>query len=195
MLRATCRDLALVTSLLVSSAGCADSPPETTGRLIVDDVATVDETSGENWLAYGRTSSELRFSPLTQINDSNVGDLSPDWVLELPEDRGLASTPLVVDGVMYFIGSMNIVRAVDATSGELMWEYDPQVRDYVERLRAGWDHSRGIAYWNDKVYVATWDGRLNAVDAATGREIWSASTPSSPCTSRELRRSSRGRCL
>lgn len=97
-------------------------------------------------------------------------------MLELPDDRGLASTPLVVDGVMYFIGSMNIVRAVDATSGELIWQYDPHVRDYVERLRAGWDHSRGIAYWNDKVYVATWDGRLNAVDAATGREIWSAQT-------------------
>ena len=176
MLRATRCNLALVASLLVALAGCADSSPEAPGRLIVDDVAMADETSGENWLAFGRTSSELRFSPLTQINDANVAELSPDWVLELPEDRGLASTPLVVEGVMYFIGSMNRVRAVDATSGALIWEYDPQVRDYVERLRVGWDHSRGIAYWNDKVYVATWDGRLNAVDAATGRELWSVHT-------------------
>ena len=95
--------------------------------------------------------------------------LAPDWFLELPTDRGLVSTPLVVNGVLYFIGSMNVVRAVDATSGELLWEYDPEVRAAAGRLRAGWDHNRGIGFWKGKVYVATWDGRLIAIDARTGQ--------------------------
>jgi quinohemoprotein ethanol dehydrogenase len=162
--------------LCLAAAGACGGADAGDGRTRVDDAALADETQGDNWLAFGRTSSEKRFSPLTQIDASNVAGLRPDWYVDLPGDRGLGSTPLVVDGVMYFIGSMNIVRAVDAASGALLWIYDPRVRDYAERLRAGWDLSRGIAYWNDKVYVATWDGRLNAVDAATGAELWSVQT-------------------
>jgi len=86
----------------------------------IDDIALADE-SREDWPAYGRTSNEQRFSPLSQINGTNVGDLTADWVVELPDDKGLVSTPLVVDGVLYFIGSMNVVRAVDATSGAALW--------------------------------------------------------------------------
>jgi len=144
---------------------------------VVDDVALADESQGEDWLGYGRTYREQRFSPLTQINASNVDGLSVDWYLDLPSDRGLVSTPLVVDGIMYFIGSMNVVRAVEATTGRLLWEYDPEVAEHGgSRLRVGWDHNRGIAFWMGKVYVATWDGRLNAVDAATGQELWSTMT-------------------
>ena len=147
------------------------------GLKVVDDAALADEIQGEDWRSFGRTYSEQRFSPLGQVNKSNIHNLAVDWFIELPNDRGLVSTPLVVDGIMYFIGSMNIVRAVDATSGRLLWEYDPLVRECADRrLRVGWDHSRGIAFWKGKVYVATWDGRLNAVDAATGRELWSTMT-------------------
>ena len=135
-----------------------------------------DDVSGENWLAYGRTYSEQRFSPLDQIHDANVGGLSVDWFVELYTDRGLVSTPLVVDGILYFVGSLNIVRAVDATDGTLLWEYDPEVALRGDRMRAGWEHSRGIGFWDGKVYVATWDGRLNAIDAATGAELWSVMT-------------------
>lgn len=168
------RTLSLLAVLTLGLTGCA-APDEPT-RTVVDDAALADTTQGDNWLGFGRTSSEQRFSPLTQITDANVGGLAVDWYLDLPGDKGLGSTPLVVDGVLYFIGSMNIVRAVDATSGTVLWTYDPRVREYAGRLRAGWDLSRGIAYWNDKVYVATWDGRLNAVDAATGAEVWSVQT-------------------
>jgi quinohemoprotein ethanol dehydrogenase len=165
--------VALHVALALALAGCGPDEP---GRTVVDDAALADTVQGENWLAFGRTTNEQRFSPLTQIDDANVGGLAVDWYLDLPADRGLGSTPLVVDGVMYFIGSMNIVRAVDATSGTMLWTYDPRVREYAGRLRAGWDLSRGIAYWNDKVYVATWDGRLVALDAATGAEVWSVQT-------------------
>ncbi len=152
--------------------GCVESEADT----VVNDASLAEQGSGENWLAYGRTYDEQRFSPLTQVDASNVSGLQVDWFLELPADRGLVSTPLVVDGVLYFIGSMNIVRAVDATTGTVLWEYDPLVREHAGRMRAGWDHNRGIGFWNGKVYVATWDGRLNAVDAATGEEIWSVTT-------------------
>ena len=144
---------------------------------VVDDVAMADEARGDNWLAFGRTYSEQRFSPLTQVNSLNIADLSVDWYLDLPDDRGLTSTPLVVDGILYFIGSMNVVRAVDGATGEVLWEYDPDIVGHAaHRMRSGWDHNRGIGFWKGKVYVATWDGRLNAVDAATGEELWSVMT-------------------
>ena len=146
------------------------------GSLVVDDKALADESSGDNWLAFGRTYSEQRYSPLTQISDATIGRLKPDWFLELPNDRSLVSTPLVVDGALYFIGSMNIVRAVDARSGKLIWQYDPRVGAQAGRLRVGWDHNRGIGFWRGKVYAATWDGRLVAIDARTGKEVWQAMT-------------------
>jgi quinohemoprotein ethanol dehydrogenase len=154
----------------------ACSQPPTESRTVVDDAALSDENRGENWLAFGRTYSEQRFSPLNQINDANVGELGVDWYIDLPGDRDLSSTPLVVDGVLYFVGSMNVVRALDAASGELLWTYDPKVRELADRIRAGWDRSRGISFWNDKVYVATWDGRLIALDAATGQPVWTTQT-------------------
>ncbi len=144
---------------------------------IVDDAALADETQGENWLGFGRTYSEQRFSPLDQIDVGNVADLRVDWYLDLPNDRGLISPPLVVDGIMYFVGSMNRIRSVDAVTGELLWEFDPHVSDNDGNgLRAGWEHSRGISFWNGKLYGATWDGRLNAVDAETGELVWSVRT-------------------
>ena len=145
--------------------------------LVVDDAALAADPGGANWLAFGRTYSEQRFSPLDRIDTSTVGRLAVEWFVDLPGARGLVSTPLVVDGVLYFTGSMNVVRAVDAATGAALWEYDPEVAEHAgRRLRVGWDHSRGIAFWKGKVYVATWDGRLNAIDAVTGRELWSTRT-------------------
>ena len=136
-----------------------------------------NDQDGTNWAAFGRTWSEQRFSPLTQVNASNVSQLKPDWFLDLPDDRALVSTPLVANGVLYFVGSLNVVRAVDATTGAIRWRYDPQVMAKAgNRVRAGWDGSRGIALWGGKVFVATWDGRLIALDAANGSELWSVMT-------------------
>lgn len=72
---------------------------------------------------------------------------------------------------------MNRVRAVNAATGEPIWEYDPRVIENTDNnLRAGWEHNRGIGIWKEKVYVATWDGRPNAIDRATGEEVWSVRT-------------------
>lgn len=144
---------------------------------LVDDTALANEASGDNWLAYGRTHREQRHSPLTQITDANLSRLGVAWYLDLPNDRSLVSTPLVVDGVMYFVGSYNVVRAADAATGALKWEYDPKVLEHAgRRERIMWDISRGLAFWKGKVYVGTMDGRLIGLDARTGRDFWSTLT-------------------
>ena len=144
---------------------------------VVNDDAMASINQNGNWLSYGRTHSEQRFSPLTDITKENVGALQPDWYFPIPNSRSLVSTPLVVDGVIYFVASLNIVRALDATSGEELWSFNPQVGQVApERMRAGWDNSRGIAIWEDKLFVATWDGRLIGLNRESGEQLWSTQT-------------------
>ena len=143
----------------------------------VDGAAIANEKETANWLSYGRTYSEQRYSPLTQISAQTIKGLGVDWALELPTDHTLLATPLVVDGVMYFTGSFSVVRAVDARTGKTLWTYDPKTLAVAgDRQRIFWDSNRGVAYWKGRIFVATGDGRLNAVDAATGKEVWSAVT-------------------
>ncbi len=163
---------ALITIGLVA---CAEAGTET--RTLVDDAALAEVGSGDNWLAYGRNYSEQRYSPLAQVNDANVSELGVAWYVDLPNDRSLVGTPLVVDGTLYYEGSYNVLRAVDAKTGALLWEYDPKVIETAgDRLRIMFDYSRGIAFWKGAVYVATIDGRLIAVDASDGTELWSRMT-------------------
>lgn len=144
---------------------------------VYDDSALADETRTSEWLAYGRTHNERRFSPSAQINTANVATLKVDWFLDLPGDVGLVSTPLVVDGTLYFTGTMNVIRAVNAITGELLWEYDPQVaREIQGKRRTGWKHNRGISFYEGKLFAATWDGRLFALDAKSGKELWTVRT-------------------
>jgi len=143
---------------------------------IVDD-ATLTNPAAVDWPGYGRDYTEQRFSPLDQIDVNSVRRLGVEWYLDLPRDRSLTGTPLVVDGVMYFNGSYNVVRAVDARSGKLLWEYDPKVTEVSgDRLRMMWDWNRGVAFWKGRVFNATIDGRLIAIDAATGQEVWTVQT-------------------
>ena len=146
-------------------------------KVYVDDIEIADENQNSDWLAYGRTHNERRFSPINDVDINNVNDLKVDWYVDLPNDVGLVSTPLVVNGTMYFTGSMNIIRAVNARTGELLWEFDPKVGEHIKGKRqVGWFHNRGIAFYKGKVFTATWDGRLVAIDALTGNEIWSTVT-------------------
>ena len=145
---------------LASSAGAA--PP-----------ALPPADAGANWAAYGRTDSEQRFSPLRQINRSNVGKLGLDWALDMPDAVSLNSTPLAIDGVLYFSGDRAIVRAVDARSGQLLWSYDPQVwRHSPRHMAMGWNTNRGIAYLDGRIFVGATDGRVIALDAKSGEVVW-----------------------
>jgi quinohemoprotein ethanol dehydrogenase len=154
------------------SCGRAQAAP---GMEPVGNHVLSDEQDGRNWAAYGRTFSESRFSPLTLINTGNVARLGLAWTLDLDVSNSLTS-PLAVDGVLYVAAGLSIVHAVDARTGRLLWRFDPKVAAAAgAKLRVGWG-IRGLAYWNDKVYVGTQDGRLLAIYAATGRLAWSVLT-------------------
>lgn len=129
-----------------------------------------------NWLAHGRTYDEKRFSPLTQVNDGNVQQLGLAWHFNTNHSRGLEATPIVINGVMYSTGNWSVVYANDAKTGELLWQFDPQV-DKSWAVHACCDVvNRGVAVWNGKVYVGTLDGRLVAIDAGTGEKVWETLT-------------------
>ncbi|MFN3511811.1 MAG: PQQ-dependent dehydrogenase, methanol/ethanol family [Phenylobacterium sp.] len=128
------------------------------------------------WLSYGRTYDEQRHSPLDKINASNVGQLGLAWFYEFDTDRGQEATPLMVDGVLYTTTAWSKVYAFDAKTGALKWSYDPKVEG-AKGFDACCDVvNRGVAVWKGRVYVGALDGRLIALDAATGREVWSVQT-------------------
>ncbi len=159
--------------LILVFAGMQNGSADT----IVDDAALSNELDGNNWLAYGRTYSEQRYSPLAQIDAKSVTRLGLDWFLDLPNDRSLIGTPLVVDGILYFTGSYSKTRAIDVKTGNVLWEYDPEsIKHAGERLRIMWDSSRGLSFWKGKVIIATIDGRLVAIDAKTGGRVWETMT-------------------
>jgi alcohol dehydrogenase (cytochrome c)/quinohemoprotein ethanol dehydrogenase len=129
-----------------------------------------------NWLAHGRTWSEERFSPLTDINTSNVGELGLAWHFDLDTNRGQQASPIVVDGVMYTTSAWSKVQALDAATGELMWQFDPQVSKEWDAKSCCGVQNRGAAVWKGQVFVGTLDGRLIALDADTGNLAWEVQT-------------------
>jgi quinohemoprotein ethanol dehydrogenase len=129
-----------------------------------------------NWLSHGRNYAEERYSPLTGINQENVGDLGLAWFWDTGTTRGLQATPIVIDGVMFTSGSWSVVWAHDARTGELIWSYDPQVPREWGRLACCDVVNRGVAVWKGRVYVGTIDGRLVALDAGTGEPAWEVQT-------------------
>lgn len=136
------------------------------------------DATGEprNWMTTGRTHDESRDSPLDQINDKNVPSLGLAWYYDLDTDRGQESTPLAVDGVLYTTSAWSKVQAFDATSGKLLWQFDPEVPRKTGVKSCCDSVNRGAAYLNGKVYVGTIDGRLIALDARTGKQVWSILT-------------------
>jgi PQQ-dependent dehydrogenase (methanol/ethanol family) len=134
-------------------------------------IVNADREPG-NWMSHGRTYNEQRFSPLTAIDDKNVSQLGLAWFYDLDTRRGQESTPLVVDGVMYFTTAWSKVVALDAATGARIWTYDPKVPPEWAVNACCDVVNRGVAVLGGKVFVATLDGRLLALDAATGKPIW-----------------------
>jgi alcohol dehydrogenase (cytochrome c)/quinohemoprotein ethanol dehydrogenase len=130
----------------------------------------------DQWLSYGRTYDEQHYSPLTQIDATNVRELGLAWFADIPLNQGQEATPLVVDGTIYLASSWSNVFAFDARTGAHLWRYDPRVpREWAVNVCCG-VVNRGVAVWHGRVYVGTLDGRLVALDASSGSEIWSVDT-------------------
>jgi quinohemoprotein ethanol dehydrogenase len=132
--------------------------------------------TARDWPSHGLNYAETRFSRLTQINADNVKALGLAWAYDLESTRGVEATPLVVDGVMYVIASWSVVHAVDVRTGKRMWIYDPDVPREAGYKGCCDVVNRGVAVYQGKVFVATYDGRLVALDAATGRVLWTKDT-------------------
>ncbi|MFK7896281.1 MAG: PQQ-dependent dehydrogenase, methanol/ethanol family [Myxococcota bacterium] len=129
-----------------------------------------------NWLAHGRGYAEKRYSPLAQINNDNVDALGLAWSFEIGNRVAVQTTPLAIDGVLYFTSGWSEVHALDAKTGESLWRFDPEVpRETSYRYCCGFSN-RGVAAYGDRLFLGTLDGRLIALDRGTGEPVWTQKT-------------------
>lgn len=122
-----------------------------------------------NWLLHGRDYTNQRFSPLDQINTSNVAKLVPKWIYQTGVAGTFQTTPLVADGIMYVSTPYSHVVAVDARTGKEIWRYEHKRAN--DKLCCG-PANRGVSLGYGKVYLSTVDAHLVALDQKTGKKIW-----------------------
>ena len=145
----------------------------------VDDVVlrnAAKAASDGDWLSYGLTPGETRYSPLKQIDASNVKRLGLVWSYEVGDGGGdQEATPLVWNNTIFGVTNWSIVFAVDARTGKEKWRWDPEVNRKAtsDKMCCG-VVNRGLALYNGKIYVPVIDGRLEALDAETGKPVWEA---------------------
>ena len=165
MIRRSIACMLAASTLLAAFAATAQSPraysPVTDARL----------TSPEpgNWLMYRRTYDSWGYSPLERINTRNVGTLVPVWSASTGTNEGHQSPPIVNDGMMFITTPFNQVFAFDAKTGDLLWRYRRQM---PADIRMGHPTNRGVALFGDKVYMATSDAKVVALNAKTGAVVW-----------------------
>jgi len=147
-------------------------------RRVDDTLLKTGSKTGEEWVSYGVNWSEQRYSPLNQINASNVSRLGVASSYDIPLAPGnpqahQEGTPIVFNGVLYSITPWSIVYAVDLKTGKEIWRADPEVNQQVwqSRICCG-VVNRGVAMYEGKIIAPAVDGRLRALDAASGRVLW-----------------------
>jgi alcohol dehydrogenase (cytochrome c) len=137
---------------------------------------------GDDWLTYGGAYGSNRHSSLEQINTRNVGLLGVRWMHQLVGVRDkIEATPIVRDGVMYFTVAPGRIMAVDAASGRMIWEHIHKYT-YIGGGEGPLEQNRGVALLGDRVFVGTWDSKLLALSAATGKVLWEAAVGEYPGT-------------
>ncbi len=140
---------------------------EATGLTPVTDALLRNPPAGD-WLTWRRTLDNHGYSPLEQITRENVGELRLAWVLSMRNGVN-QTTPVVHDGVMFLANPGNVVQAIDAATGDPIWEYRYDVpRDALTGVGA----TRGLALYDDKVFLSTYDAAIVAIDARTGEQVW-----------------------
>ena len=132
------------------------------------DTAELDNPSDEDWLNWRRTPDGHGHSPLTQISRDNVSRLSLNWSMAMHAGSN-QPTPLVRDGVMFLTHPHNKIQAIEAATGELIWEYQYAFPPAAKMLGGP---TRNIALWQDRLFLATYDAALVAIDAASGKQLW-----------------------
>jgi len=175
-MRVTLSGLRRAAALLIICGLAACSGGDDAARYTTGDMPTA-----QDWPANGRDAGQTRFSPLEQINAGNVGRLGLAWefddfIVRGRTHHGMESNPILHDGALYLSGPWGTAYAVDATSGKLLWKFDPAL-DHLDGRMACCDVvNRGLAIAGDKVFVGAFDGILHALDLKTGKEVWQADT-------------------
>jgi quinohemoprotein ethanol dehydrogenase len=176
------RHRALLAGLVATLAACGRAPAPAVpapagpfGAVTEARLRAADREPGQ-WFTPGRDAGGTYYSPLERINAGNVGRLGFAWDYKLGTTRGLESTPVVVDGVMYASGNWGRVYALDARTGRELWTYDPGVPGQYGRAACCDVVNRGLVVQDGRVYVGSLDGYLHAIDARTGRQVWKADT-------------------
>lgn len=139
-------------------------------------LASEIESSPNEWLSTGLNYHETRFSQLDKINQQNVKDLSLAWFYDLDTNRGQEATPLFIDGILYTTSAWSKVQAFEAKTGKLLWQFDSEVPGAWGVRGCCGVVNRGVAYWNGKIYLGSFDGRLIAINAKSGAQVWSTDT-------------------
>ena len=185
---------AVATAVLATLAACSqqentrpqnDADSQVSDRLAsiraatarIDEAAIVaNDAHSREWLSYNQGYTEQRYSRLQQINTDTVARLGLAWSLDIGSTRGVEATPVVVGRTMYVTGPWSVVYAIDAVTGEELWRYDPEVPPSYGQRACCDVVNRGVAVARGKVFVATLDGYLVALDPATGTELWRTDT-------------------
>ena len=135
------------------------------------------KTTDYDWPHYGGQLDEAGYAALDQINTGNVSRLGLAWSLDLPDQQSLEATPLAIDGVLYFTGTYSDVYAVSVETGELLWKHEAKVfENNARKMNFIFPLNRGCAFADGRVFSATTDGRLLALDSRTGEQVWSVET-------------------
>lgn len=137
-------------------------------------------TNPDDWVTPGGDLGKSHHSSLTDITPENVGRIGLAWSADLGTNRVLEATPVVIDGVMYTSGVAGRAYAFDAASGKELWRFEPEIDMQVNRTVCCDMANRGVAVADGKVYVAALDAKLYALDARTGKVLWSADTVEDP---------------
>jgi quinohemoprotein ethanol dehydrogenase len=179
MVNSTARPAASVISAvalcLMCTAALASAKDKAPAAVDTKRIANANKEP-QNWMSYGRTYDEQRYSPLAKIDEKNVAQLGLAWYYDQNTLRMIEGTPIVVDGVMYATSAWSIAFALDAKTGKELWRYDPKVPPEWNRYACCDVVNRGVAVYEGKVLLATIDGRLIALDAKDGKPIWETLT-------------------
>jgi alcohol dehydrogenase (cytochrome c) len=150
-------------------------------QLSYSELAAIEEP-GDDWLTYSGAYGSNRHSALAQINSRNVGTLTVRWMHQFVGGHDkIESSPIVRDGVMYFTVPPGRVLAVDAATGHQIWAHDHQYV-FMGGGEGPLNQNRGVALLGDKVFVGTWDSKLTALSAATGKVLWEVAVGEYPGT-------------
>jgi alcohol dehydrogenase (cytochrome c) len=170
--------LAVACALAIAGMSSA-SADETKPATLYGDMQTVSQdmlnraaSDGNNFLQTNGNYDQTRFYPNRQINRGNVAKLRPAWIFQTDMMESMETTPIVVNGVMYVTTSFDHVYALNARTGEHLWEFKPQLGP-ITTYCCG-PNNRGVAVYDNMVYVATLDAKLYGLDAKTGAVKWSA---------------------